>query len=315
MGMLVEGKWETSDFPRDAEGRFVRERSKLDGWVDRAEAGRYHLYAAWACPWAHRALIVRKLRKLEDAIGLSVVDPFMGDDGWFFSDHPGSISDTVNGKKYLRDIYLLSDPKYTGRVTTPVLWDRTTRTIVSNDSRRIIRMFDTVFMSLGDPNICFAPQDRVEAIDALIDRLYDPINNGVYRAGFAASQEAYLEAVTELFEALDYWEEVLAGQRYLAGSSITEADWCFFTTLLRFDLVYHGHFKCNLRRIVDYRHLYNYLKDLYQQPGVRDTCHFDHIKQHYYRSHRTLNPTGIVPKGPLMALGSAHDRGRFSRES
>src|SRR5688500_11953723 len=243
MGMLVEGKWKTTDFARDPDGRFVRDTTKFKGWIDEAEPDRYHLYAAWACPWAHRTLIVRKLRKLEDVLARPVVDPFMGDDGWFFSDHPGSIPDSVNGARYLRDVYLLADPKYTGRVTTPVLWDKKGKMIVNNESRQIIRMFDTSFMPLGDRSICFAPAESIERIDAVIDRLYEPINNGVYRAGFATSQEAYLEAVTELFEALDYWEEVLGGQRYLLGDSITEADWCLFTTLLRFDLVYHGHFK------------------------------------------------------------------------
>ncbi len=312
MGMLVGGEWRANDFNTDQEGRFQREPTVFHGVIEAPEAGRYHLYVSLACPWAHRTLIVRKLRGLEEAVGLSVVDPYMGDDGWSFSDHPGAIPDAINGAAYLRDLYVLADPQYTGRVTVPVLWDKQARTIINNESRKIMRMFDTVFMTLGDPSVSFFPEPHRDRIEALIDQLYRPINNGVYRAGFATTQEAYLEAVTEVFEALDYWEEVLGGQRYLVGDLITEADWCFFTTLLRFDLVYHGHFKCNLRRIVDYPNLYGYLKDLYQQPGVRDTCSFDHIKQHYYRSHRSLNPRGIVPKGPLMALGAPHDRTRFS---
>jgi glutathionyl-hydroquinone reductase len=272
---------------------------------------RYHLYGSWACPWTHRALLVRNLRKLDGVIGLSITDPIMGDDGWVFSDHTGSIPDYVNEAESLREIYLIDDPSFSGKATVPVLWDKESRKIASKDSRRMMRMFDSELMTAGDPSISFAPEAERRAIDALLDRLHGPINQGVYRAGMAETQEAYLEAVTQLFEALDYWEEVLANQRYLLGAAITEADWALFATLLRFDLVYHGLFKCNLRRIVDYANLYNYLKDLYQQPGVRDTCHFDHIKQHYYASHPELNPRRIVPKGPLMALGAAHDRGRF----
>jgi len=324
LGQLVEGNWVSKREQEDSHGRFLRPsttfraRISADGSSGfKAEAGRYHLYISWACPWANRTAIMRKLKGLEDAIGLSVVDPVMGEEGWVFSDFPGSIPDTVNGTQYLRDIYLKADPKHTGRVTVPVLWDKKTNKIVNNESREIIRMLDTEFNAVVKSENNFYPEDLREAIDQTIDAIYQPINNGVYRAGFATEQKAYDEAVTELFDALDYWEEILGKQRYLCSNSpngnssasrITEADWCMFTTLFRFDAVYYVHFKCNLRHIYEYPNLWNYLKDLYQQPGVKETCNLEHIKLHYYKSHPNVNPTGIVPQGPILDFDSPHNR-------
>jgi putative glutathione S-transferase len=318
MGMLVDGKWSTEWYKPDSKGRFQRPETRFHDRVTadgssgfKAEAGRYHLYVSHACPWAHRALIMRKLKKLEDAISISVVDYFMGDDGWVFTERPGAIPDTVNNKKFLRDIYLLADPGYTGRVTVPVLWDKKEQTIVNNESREILRMLDTEFDAIGDASITFAPAELRGKIDETLTAIYEPINNGVYRSGFATTQEAYDEAVTELFDALDHWENVLGSQRFLCGDIITEADWCLFATLVRFDPVYVGHFKCNLRRIVDYPNLWNFVKELYQIPGIADTCNFDHIKRHYYESHETINPTRIVPKGPVIDFNEPHDRDRL----
>ena len=306
-GMLVNGQWTKEPYQQDPEGRFKRNPTKFRNWVSadgstgfKAESGRYHLYVSLACPWAHRTLIMRKLKGLEEAISLSIVDPFMDEDGWEFSDAPGCIPDTVHGSRYLREVYLKADPNCTGRVTVPVLWDKQKNTIANNESREIIRMFDTEFEAIAKSHVSFYPDHLQDEIDRAIDRIYQPINNGVYRAGFATTQTAYDEAVTELFEALDYWEGVLSQQPYLCGDRITEADWCMFTTLFRFDPVYYVHFKCNLRRISDYPHLGTYLKDLYQQPGVSDTCNLDQIKHHYYKSHPHINPTRIVPKGPVI---------------
>jgi putative glutathione S-transferase len=236
----------------------------------------------------------------------------MGDDGWAFHDEPGVIPDTVNGAHFLREVYAKADPGYTGRVTTPVLWDKERRTIVNNESREVVRMLDTEFGGIATADVDFAPDDMREEIDSTIDAIYEPINNGVYRSGFATTQEAYEEAVTDLFDALDHWEEVLETRRYLCGDRITEADWCMFPTLVRFDAVYHGHFKCNLRRIVDYPNLWGYLRDLYGQPGVAETVNMEHIKKHYYRSHGSVNPTGIVPKGPMLDFSGPHGRERLS---
>ncbi|HEX2729829.1 MAG TPA: glutathione S-transferase family protein [Rubrobacteraceae bacterium] len=313
-GMMVEGEWKTESQLQDSDGRFVRSRTSFRDRVTAdgssgfpAEAGRYHLYIAWACPWAHRTAILRKLKGLEEVIGLSAVGSFMGGDGWTFHDEPGVIPDTVNGTHYLREVYAKADPDYTGRVTTPVLWDKASGTIVNNESREIIRMLDTEFGELATgPDYC--PEDLRDEIDETISAIYEPINNGVYRSGFAISQEAYEEAVTELFDALDHWEGVLSTRRYLCGDRITEADWCMFPTLVRFDAVYHGHFKCNLRRIVDYPNLWGYLRDLYGQPGVAETVNMDHIKKHYYRSHESINPTRIVPKGPVLDFAEPHGR-------
>ena len=317
-GKFVNGEWKTEKQRKNLDGRFVRSETSFRDWISpdgssgfTAEPGRYHLYIAWACPWAHRTAIMRKLKGLEQAIGLSAVGSFMGEDGWAFYDEPGVITDTVNGAYYLREVYAKADPGYTGRVTTPLLWDKETGTIVNNESREIIRMLDTEFGEFATTDADFFPEDLREDIDATIDAIYEPVNNGVYRSGFATSQEAYEEAVTELFDALDHWEEVLSSRRYLCGDRITEADWCLFPTLVRFDSVYHGHFKCNLRRIVDYPNLWDYLKDLYQRPGVADTVNMDHIKKHYYGSHESINPTRIVPEGPILDFTEAHDRGRY----
>ncbi len=318
-GMMVDGAWKTEgDIPRE-NGRFMRSTTSFRGWISSdggtdfpAEAGRYHLYIAWACPWAHRTAIMRRLKGLEDAIGLSAVGSFMGDDGWAFYDEPGVIPDEVNGTRFLREVYARADPGYTGRVTTPVLWDKERETIVNNESREIIRMLDEEFGGISTAGAEFAPEDLREPIDATIDAIYEPINNGVYRSGFATTQEAYEEAVTDLFEALDHWENVLGSRRYLCGDRVTEADWCMFPTLVRFDAVYHGHFKCNLRRIVDYPNLWGYVRDLYQYPGVAETVNMEHIKKHYYRSHESINPTRIVPKGPILDFSGSHGRERIS---
>jgi putative glutathione S-transferase len=316
--MMVEGEWKTERQWQNTDGRFVRSATSFRDWIADdgssgfpAETGRYHLYVAWACPWAHRTAIMRKLKGLEEVIGLSAVGSFMGEDGWAFHDETGVIPDAVNGAYYLREVYAKADPDYTGRVTTPVLFDKETGIIVNNESREIIRMLDTEFGEFAaDADFC--PADLREEIDATIDAIYEPINNGVYRSGFATTQEAYEEAVTELFDALDLWEEVLGTRRYLCGDRITEADWCLFPTLVRFDAVYHGHFKCNLRRIVDYPNLWGYLRDLYGQPGVAETVSMDHIKKHYYRSHESVNPTRIVPKGPILDFTEPHDRDGLS---
>ena len=319
MGLLVDGRWSTRPHASDKDGRFIRTETQFRHWVtpDGAsgftpEPGRYHLYVSYACPWAHRTLIMRKLKGLEHAISLSVVDPLMGEAGWHFSDGPGCVTDSVNGVSYLSEIYLKAQADYSGHVTVPVLWDRRSETVVNNESREIMRMFDTVFAGLGKNTTDYCPPALRARIDEIIDALYDPVNNGVYRAGFARSQRAYEQAANELFDALDRWEQYLARQRYLCGKFITEADWCFFTTLIRFDMVYYGHFKCNLRRIVDYPNIWNYLKDLYQGPGIADTCRFDHIKTHYYWSHQSINPTRTVPIGPIIDFNKPHDRDRFT---
>jgi putative glutathione S-transferase len=306
-GMMIDGEWRTEKYEQDEKGRFRRNPTTFRNWIKadgstdfKPESDRYHLYISYACPWAHRTLIMRQLKGLEDAISLSVVDPLMAEDGWEFSDFPGSIPDTVNGASYLREIYVKADPKYTGRVTVPILWDKQTNKIVNNESREIIRMFDIEFEAIAKKKDSFYPQELREEIDKTIDAIYNPINNGVYRAGFAKSQEAYEEAVQELFAALDYWEGILAKQAYLCGDVLTEADICMFTTLLRFDAVYYVHFKCNLRHIWDYPHLWNYLKKIYQRPEIKETCNLEHIKLHYYQSHPHINPSGIVPQGPII---------------
>ncbi|MEJ1931303.1 glutathione S-transferase family protein [Nostoc sp. NIES-2111] len=316
LGVLKDGQWISERDQEDSQGKFVRPSTTFRNQITadgssgfKAESGRYHLYISWACPWACRTAIMRQLKGLENVIGLSVVAPVIEQNSWEFSDEPGCIPDTVNGTQYLWQVYLKADSNYSGRVTVPVLWDKQTRTIVNNESREIIRMLDTEFESLAEKHINFYPQHLQKVIDETIDAIYQPINNGVYRAGFATSQSAYDEAVTELFAALDYWENILGKQRYLCGDQITEADWCMFTTLFRFDAVYYVHFKCNLHRIVEYPHLWNYLKELYQFPGVRETCNLDHIKRHYYKSHPKVNPTRIVPKGPVINFDEPHNRG------
>lgn len=319
-GMLVEGEWTTRRRLQSESGRFVRSETTFRDRVTAdgssgfpAEADRYHLYVSWACPWAHRTIIVRSLEGLEGAISLSSVEPLMGDDGWTFSDKGGRYPDPLYGARFLRDIYLKADPNYTGRVTTPVLWDRERETIVSNESREIINMLDTQFGDFATLEADFYPEGLREEIEATLDELYEPVNNGVYRSGFATTQSAYEEAVTELFEALDRWEEVLGVRRFLCGDSITLADWAFFTTLVRFDAVYHGHFKCNVRRVVDYPNLWGYLRDLYQRPGVAATVDIEHIKRHYYTSHESINPTRIVPAGPAIDFTGPHGRESMAR--
>jgi len=322
MGKLIDGVWQKEAFsPETREGRFVRPDSPFRSWVRRdgssgfpAEPGRYHLYVSLACPWAHRTLIFRKLKGLEEAISVSVVDPVMGDEGWWFSDGPGCIPDTVNGCAHLREVYVKGDPRYTGRVTVPLLWDKQAGTAVSNESAEIIRMLNSELDDFADDRLDFYPEDLRAEIDAVNAWVYTDINNGVYRTGFAQTQEAYEEAYDALFAALDAVEGRLAEHRYLTGNRLTEADWRLFTTLVRFDPVYYGHFKCNRQRIADFPNLSGYLRDLYQVPGVAETVNLDHIKRHYYGSHPTLNPTGIVPKGPKLDFAGPHDRDRFPHE-
>jgi glutathionyl-hydroquinone reductase len=314
-GIMVAGKWITDRNQQNQSGEFreipttFRDRVTADGSSGfKAEAGRYHLYVALGCPWAHRTLIMRELKGLNDAISVSIVDPVMRDKGWMFSQAPRAIPDTVNHAQYLQDIYLKADPKFTGRITVPVLWDKQNQTIVNNESREIIRMFDVEFASLAMQKIDLYPQDIQQQIDETLDAIYIPINAGVYRAGFAKTQAAYEQAVTELFENLDRWENILSEQRYLCGARLTEADICMFTTLYRFDSVYYSHFKCNLQRIIDYPNLWNYLLDLYQRPEFKATCNLDHIKRGYYMSMTDINPNQIVPKGPIIDFDQQHNR-------
>jgi len=324
MGLLVEGKWQDRWYAADPGGRFVRADSRFRNWATAdgapgptgeggfpAEPGRYHLYVSFACPWAHRTLIFRTLKRLEDLISVSVVDSFMGADGWEFTGLDGSTPDHVLGKRFLHEVYTSAKPDYSGRVTVPVLWDRQRATIVSNESSEIIRMFNSAFDRVGASGPDFYPKHLRERIDAINERVYRTVNNGVYRCGFATSQAAYDEAFGELFASLDWLEAMLGESRYLAGDRPTEADWRLFTTLVRFDPVYVGHFKCNLRRIEDYPNLSNYLRELYQWPGLARTVNFDHIRNHYYRSHESINPHRIVPGGPLIDLTRPHDRDRL----
>ena len=326
MGLLVDGQWQDQWYDTGKTGGcFVRSDAGFRNWVTsdgsagpsgegglKAEADRYHLYVSLACPWAHRALIFRKLKRLDDLIPITVVDPLMLDEGWTMKDeHADTSPDNVNGKTRLYEVYQLAKPDYTGRVTVPLLWDKKRGAIVSNESSEIIRMFNSAFDALPgvDVTLDFYPLELRGEIDAINTPIYDLVNNGVYKAGFATMQAAYEEAATALFAELDRIEERLSHQRYLAGARITEADWRLFTTLIRFDAVYHGHFKCNLRRIADYPNLSNYTRELYQVPGVAETVNFDHIKLHYYGSHKTINPTGIVPLGPLLDFDAPHNRG------
>ena len=319
MGTMIDGEWHREDRPAGPDdGRFQRATTSFRDVVAadgsspfRAEPGRYHLYVAHACPWAHRTMILRALRRLETAISVSVVDPHMSDEGWHFSDGPGCIPDSVNGARFLRDIYKKAKDDYTGRVSVPVLWDKKEATIVNNESPEILRMLNTAFNEWGDGEPDFYPPHLRREIDAVNEPVYEHVNNGVYKTGFATTQEAYEEAFEALFATLDELEARLGTQRYLVGGRITEADWRLFPTLVRFDAVYVGHFKCNKRRIEDYPNLGNYLRDLYRQPGIADTVNMDHIKRHYYGSHLRINPTGVVPKGPALDLMRPHDRDRF----
>ena len=324
MGLLVNGAWQ-EDISRTKEGRFIRPAPIFRNFVTRdgspgpsseggfaAEAGRYHLYISLACPWAHRTLIFRALKKLESAVSVSITEPLYGKTGWEFGTARSGTSDTVNGKTTLAEIYLLADPRYTGRVSVPVLWDRKRRTIVNNESSEIIRMLNSAFDAFTDERTDYYPAQLRGEIDAVNDMIYTNINNGVYRAGFATSQEAYEEAAYGIFDTLDKIEERMSRRRFLTGRHLTEADWRLFTTLVRFDTVYYSHFKCNLRRIADYPNLWNYTRDLYQVPGVAETVSIDHIKRHYYGSQRQVNPTGIVPIGRQIDFTAPHDRHRFT---
>ena len=324
-GLFVDGVWHSQWYDTAATGgRFVPADPVFRNWVTpdgsagpsggggfAAERGRYHLYVSLACPYAHRTVIFRKLKELESALSMSVLDPVMGDQGWQFGAGPGTTPDTVNAKQRLGEIYLLADPRYTGRVSVPVLWDKERRTIVNNESPEIIRMLNSAFASLTNNRADYYPPELRAEIDRINARVYSDVNIGVYRAGFATEQGAYEEGCRTVFAALDWLEECLSRQRYLTGARLTEADWRLFTTLVRFDAVYYSHFKCNLQRIMDYPNLWNYLRDLYQVPGVAETVSMDHIKRHYYGSHRNVNPTGIVPIGPAIDFTLPHDRGRF----
>jgi putative glutathione S-transferase len=323
-GEMIDGVWHTRFHNTKATGgRFQRGQPKYRNWVTPdgsagpsgsggfpAARGRYHLYVSLACPWAHRTAIFRKLKGLEEAISMTEVEPVMGDEGWQFG--PDADLDKLNGKQKLNEIYLIADPRYTGRVSVPVLWDKQQRTIVNNESSEIIRMLNSAFDAFTNERTDYYPAELRGEIDAINERVFMSVNNGVYRSGFASTQEAYEEAFLDLFATLDWLEDKLSRQRYLAGDRITEADWRLFTTLLRFDAVYYSHFKCNLRRIADYPNLSNYLRELYQWPGVADTVNMDHIKRHYYASMLHLNPSGIVPLGPALDFEATHDRGRFS---
>lgn len=322
MGLLVDGQWQDKWYDTASSGgRFEREDAGFRNWVTidgsagptgvggfKAEPDRYHLYVSLACPWAHRTLVYRKLKGLEDIIPISVVHPFMGEHGWTFAEGEGVIADPLFDADYLYEIYTAAKSDYTGRVTVPILWDKQTNTIVSNESSEIIRMFNSAFDEVGATAGDFLPSALLAEIDEINAFVYSAVNNGVYKAGFATTQEAYEEPVTELFEALDTLEACLAEHRYLMGEKITEADWRLFTTLVRFDAVYVGHFKCNLRRIIDYPNLWGYLRDLYQVPGIAETVNMEHIKQHYYTSHANINPTRIIPIGPVLDFTTAHHR-------
>jgi len=316
MGRLIDGKWKDEWYDtKSSGGRFERKQSAFRDWV-RADGstrfapqnGRYHLYVSLACPWAHRTLIFRKLKGLEAAISISIVDPFMGANGWEFGSSDGCIPDMVNNTNVLHEVYTKADSNYSGRVTVPVLWDKETRRIVNNESAEIIRMFNSAFDGITGNTLDFYPPDLRVEIDMVNGPIYDDVNNGVYKSGFATTQAAYDLAVTALFAELDRLEERLTRRRYLTGERITEADWRLFTTLVRFDAVYVGHFKCNRQRIADYQNLSGYLRDLYQVPGVSDTVNMTHIKRHYYESHQTINPTAVVPLGPELNLDAPHGR-------
>ena len=322
MGLLVEGQWSDRWYDtKSTEGRFVRGESQFRNWITvdgapgpsgeggfAAEAGRYHLYVSLACPWAHRTLIFRALKGLQQMIGVSVVHPMMGEHGWTFEHDDGATGDQLYGSTYHYQLYQRARRDYSGRVTVPVLWDRKRETIVSNESSEIIRMFNSDFDRLGARPGDYYPQALRADIDAINETIYENVNNGVYKAGFATTQRAYEQAVKPLFETLDMLEARLRRRRYLLGEQLTEADWRLFTTLVRFDAVYHGHFKCNLRRITDYPNLFGHVRELYQWPGIAATVDMRHIKTHYYGSHKTINPSGVVPLGPQLDFVCAHGR-------
>ena len=319
MGLLVDGKWQDKWYDTDSnDGKFKREQSVFRDDISTGhdtftpESGRYHLYVSLACPWAHRALIFRKLKSLESLIDVSVVSPEMLDNGWEFSSYPGATGDKLYSFDFMHQLYTKVDPSITTRVTVPVLWDKKTQQIVNNESAEIIRIFNRAFNELTGNDKDFYPDSLKEEIDTVNELVYHNINNGVYKAGFATKQSAYEEAVHALFNALDTLEDRLGTNRYLCGTNLTEADWRLFTTLIRFDPVYHGHFKCNVRQIADYPNLFNYMKELYQMDGVAETVNFDHITRHYYYSHTMINPTQVVPVGPEQNLMSPHNREKLS---
>lgn len=309
----------TAQFPNEqtGQGAFKRQADAFHGWVTDdgrsgypAAKGRYQLYVSWACPWAHRTIIVRKLKRLEDTIGMTVVDPVRDDRGWAFREGPGHSLDPINGFQFLSDAYRATDPNYRGRVTVPVLWDTQSKRIVSNSDDDLMRMFNSAFNRFTDSKLDLYPEALQKDIDELNTFIYENVNDGVYRAGFTTSQQVYEKAVRRLFDALDQLDARLKTQRYLFGVQFVETDWRLFVTLVRFDAVYHGHFKCNIRRIADYPNLFGYLKDLYQTDGIADTVNFDHIKRHYYVTHDDINPTRIVPLGPDQDLRAPHGRER-----
>ena len=307
-------------FPNEqsAAGEFKRQADAFRDWVTAdgssgypAATGRYHLYVSWACPWAHRTIIARKLKKLEQVIGMTVVDPIRDERGWAFREGPGHSLDPINGFHFLSEAYKATDPSYRGRVTVPVLWDTVTKRIVTNSDDDLLRMFNREFNEFTTSTIDLYPNELRKEVDALNEFIYENVNDGVYRAGFATSQRVYEKAGLRLFDALDQLEKRLADHRYLFGPIFVETDWRLFVTLIRFDAVYHGHFKCNIRRIIDYPNLFGYLKDLYQTDGIAETVNFDHIKRHYYITHRDINPTRIVPIGPDQDLSTPHRRERL----
>ena len=322
MGLLQDGKWVDQWYDTESSGgHFVRKAPQFRSWVTvdgtagpsgdggfKAESGRYHLYVSLACPWAHRTLIFRALKELEQMISVSVVHWYMAEDGWTFAAGDGVLPDTVNDAQLMHEVYTKAMSDYSGRVTVPVLWDKQTKTIVSNESSEIIRMFNSAFDGISAKAGDYYPPDMRSETDSLNERIYATVNNGVYQCGFATTQAAYQEAVTPLFDTLDWLEDRLRSKRYLTGDQITEADWRLFTTLIRFDAVYVGHFKCNIRRIADYPNLSEYLRDLYQQPGIAKTVNMEHIKRHYYESHETINPSRVVPQGPVIDFTVPHNR-------
>ncbi|MFC7027223.1 glutathione S-transferase family protein [Halomicroarcula sp. GCM10025324] len=317
MNMLVDGEWRTDAYEStNDDGEFDRQdttfRDRIRDDPDarfQPEAGRYHLYVSLACPWAHRTLLVRALKGLEDAISVDVVDPYRADDGWQFTpEKDGCTVDSQYGSDYLRELYVKADPDATCRVTVPVLWDTQEETIVNNESEEILRMLDTEFDAIAENDVDLYPDGYQDDVDDVIESIYEPINNGVYKCGFADTQEAYDRAAEALFDALDHWDSVLDDQRYLAGDRLTEADLCMFTTLIRFDEVYHTHFMCNHQLIREYDNLWPYLRDLYQTPGVAETVNMAHITEHYYTTHPGVSPKRIVPMGPHPDFDAAHDR-------
>jgi len=322
MGLLENGKWIDKWYDtKKSKGRFIRKDSQFRNWVSKeknddlgvffkAQSNRYHLYVSLACPWAHRTLIFRNLKNLDKIISLSVVHWYMGKNGWTFQNGEGVIKDVLNNFNYLYEIYLMANPNYSGRVTVPILWDKEKKTIVSNESSEIIRMFNSEFNHITGNELDFYPKKYRKEIDLINDRIYSTINNGVYKCGFATTQVAYNEAIEPMFETLEWLEKKLDNKRYLLGDFLTEADWRLFTTLIRFDAVYYNHFKCNKFKISEFKNLSNYLRELYQYPGISDTVNMKHIKGHYFESHDTINPTRIVPLGPVQNFNLPHNRNK-----